>query len=366
MTTKSPVVEEMVMSALKETLAKRKKSETEETSSELIEKAMSIEPEKVETVKFKSNEMSALNFVESYREDIQDFPVTIYKKTDWDEKIAFLIPEKNPLYTLPVNESLDILRAWSIGDNVLIYGPTGSGKSSLIKELCARTNRPFLRINATGDIDSSMIFGQLTAKDGSTIWQDGSVTEAVRYGAVLAWDEWEFTPPEITVGMQWLLEDDRKLFLKEMPGTSKDKFIQPHEAFQIVCLGNTQGQGDMTGHHAGVNVQNTAVLDRFGTVVKLDYLNQAHEKKVILSKIPSFPPEQATMLVTVAELIRQAYKSNQLQLTMSPRTLIGIAKKMKSGLSFADSLKLQYLNKLTDTNQRVAKELIKKVIGDFK
>ena len=356
----------MVMSALKETLAKRKKFETDKTSSEVVGEALSMTPIEKTEYELKDNEVKASDFVEEVLDANDDFPVTIYSKSDWDENIVFLIPEKNPKYKLPVQESLDILRAWNIGDNVLIYGPTGSGKSSLIKELCARTNRPFLRINATGDIDSSMIFGQLTAKDGSTIWQDGSVTEAVRYGAVLAWDEWEYTPPEITVGMQWLLEDERKLFLKEMPGTARDKFIEPHKAFQIVCLGNTQGQGDMTGHHAGVNVQNTAILDRFGTVVKLDYLTESHEIDVITSKVPSLTRSTATLLVKVAELIRQAYKSNQLQLTMSPRTLIGMAKKIDSGLSFADSLKLQYLNKLTDTNQRVAKELVKKVIGDFK
>ena len=67
-----------------------------------------------------------------------------------------------------------------------------------------------------------MIFGQLTAKGGSTIWEDGAVTEAVKYGAVFAWDEWDVTPPEISMGLQWLLEDNGKLLLKEKPGAIKD------------------------------------------------------------------------------------------------------------------------------------------------
>src|ERR1019366_1575403 len=104
-------------------------------------------------------------------------------------------------------------------EKVLIYGPTGAGKSSIVEQLCAYVGRPFIRINCTGDMDSSMIFGQLVVRDGATVWVDGTVTEAVKYGAVFAWDEWDVTPPEISMGLQWLLEKDGKLFLKEMPGS---------------------------------------------------------------------------------------------------------------------------------------------------
>lgn len=291
-----------------------------------------------------------------------NFFIDKFVKSDWNERVQFLIPEVDTTYKLPVEESLQILMSWKTNDKTLIYGPTGSGKSSLVKELCARTCRPFLRINATGDMDSSMMFGQLTAKDGSTVWQDGSVTEAVRYGAVLAWDEWELTPPEISMGMQWLLEDNARLFLKEMPGSAKDKYIVPHNDFRIVCMGNTQGSGDETGHHAGTNVQNTATIDRFGTVVKLDYLSAEHEVEIVTNK-SKIGKKAAADLVKIAALIRQAYKTSQLNLTMSPRTLIGVARKMDCGITMADALELQYYNKLNDTNQRVARELVKKVIG---
>ena len=296
--------------------------------------------------------------------EIPNFKVTTFTKESWNEEVQFLVPTVDTTYKLPVDASLAILRSWESNDKTLIYGPTGSGKSSLVKELCARTNRPFLRVNATGDMDSSMMFGQLTAKDGSTIWQDGSVTEAVRYGAVLAWDEWELTPPEIAMGMQWLLEDNARLFLKEMPGKVSDKYIVPNDNFRIVCLGNTQGSGDETGHHAGTNVQNSATVDRFGTVVKLDYMSPEEEVEMIMSKVKGASKKTVTSLVKIAGLIRQAYKTNQLNITFSPRTLIGVTNKMTLGLSLNSALTIQYYNKLNDTNQRVARELVKKVVGE--
>lgn len=354
------LIEDLVRKAIQETLKDRDVAEKAGTTPEEV--AATMEPV-VEKVKEPAppGTVWASTLLKAKFDD--DFLVHIFSKTDWSPEVDFMIPEVNEAYKLPKDEAKDILRAWEMGDKTLVYGPTGSGKSSLVQELCARTGRPFLRINATGDMDSSQIFGQLTAKEGSTMWVDGSVTEAVRYGAVLAWDEWEVTPPEIAMGLQWLLEDNSKLYLKEMPGASKDKFIQPHEQFHIVCLGNTQGQGDETGHHAGVNVQNTATLDRFGTVVKISYLNEAHEVAIITQKYPKFDKSVAKNLVKIANLIRQAYTTNQLGLTMSPRTLLGIAKKVEHGVSFREAINMQYIMKLSDSHQRVALTLISKILG---
>lgn len=294
-----------------------------------------------------------------------DFAVTIYKTELWDESIRDFIPKIDPDYLIPVETASSILLAWELDEKVLCYGPTGAGKSTLVEQLCALTKRPFIRINCTGDMDSSMIFGQLTAKDGSTVWVDGPVTEAVRHGAVFAWDEWDVTPPEIAMGLQWLLEDNGKLFLKEMPGTSQDKLVIPHKHFKLVAIGNTQGQGDDTGAHAGTNVQNSATLDRFGTAIYVDYLSHDAEENILKKKFSENPivTEYIQPLVKVANLVRSAYRAGQLSLTMSPRTLISVCRKVAVGRSLHEALANVYLNKLSGVQAKVAKELVVKIMG---
>lgn len=294
-----------------------------------------------------------------------DFAVTIYKTELWDESIRGFIPNIDPDYLIPVETASSILLAWELDEKVLCYGPTGAGKSTLVEQLCALTKRPFIRINCTGDMDSSMIFGQLTAKDGSTVWVDGPVTEAVRHGAVFAWDEWDVTPPEIAMGLQWLLEDNGKLFLKEMPGTSQDKLVIPHKHFKLVAIGNTQGQGDDTGAHAGTNVQNSATLDRFGTAIYVDYLSHDAEENILKKKFSENPTvtEYIQPLVKVANLVRSAYRAGQLSLTMSPRTLISVCRKVAVGRSLQEALANVYLNKLSGVQAKVAKELVVKIMG---
>lgn len=372
-TKKSDKVEDLVKKALKEALDKRRTSSAEITMFEPEcddekKTIVSSAPTKSSTDGIRKLKENQLWFSEVASVDKidarEDFGVTVFVDYEWDDRIASFIPEIDESYVIDRQLSADILMAWELNEKVLCYGPTGAGKSSLIEQLCARTGRPFVRVNCTGDMDSSMIFGQLTAKDGSTVWVDGAVTEAVKYGAVFAWDEWDVTPPEISMGLQWLLEDNGKLFLKEMPGSTQDKQIIPHEHFRIVAIGNTQGQGDDTGAHAGTNVQNSATLDRFGTAVFVDYLHPLIEEKMLTNKWPeTINGKAAKELVKLANLIRQGYKANQFNLTISPRSLFSICRKVSSGCTLKKAFALVYLNKLNDTQRKVADELFGKVYG---
>ena len=365
-------VEDLVKKALKEELEKRK-VKVAVTSTETGDAKFTFVPESEEIDVASLVAKLTLRKGQQYFSDLfkeirvdpdEDFAVTCFKDMTWDERIVSFVPSINPIYVIDKDLAKTILTAWELNEKVLCYGPTGAGKSSLIEQLCAYTGRPFVRINCTGDMDSSMIFGQLTAKDGSTVWVDGAVTDAVKYGAVFAWDEWDVTPPEISMGLLWLLEDDGKLFLKEMPGSTKDKQIIPHEHFRLVAIGNTQGQGDDTGSHAGTNVQNSATLDRFGTAVYVDYLPSHIEEKIILNKFGSqITGKVAKELVKLANLIRQGYQAGQFNLTISPRSLFSICRKVCFGSTLKKAYEVVYLNKLNDTQRKVATELFIKIYG---
>lgn len=291
-----------------------------------------------------------------------DFAVTVLKSVH--PEMAGHVPELDTTYVVQVEECADIVRAFEINDRTLISGPTGSGKSSLVKYICAKTNRPMVRINMTGDVESSSIFGQLTVSGGATVWKDGVATEAVRYGAVLVNDEWDVTPPEIMFGYQNLMEDNGYLLLKEMPGTAAEKKIVPHPEFRFVCCGNTNGQGDVTGHYAGTNVQNNATLNRFGTTVHLSYLSEEHEVNVLKSSYPSLKVTLMRQMVKYANLVRGAVNARQLNLTMSPRDLLSWAHKIDHfGYSAHKALDVSYLKKLRDDESNVAREFVTRVFG---
>jgi cobaltochelatase CobS len=294
--------------------------------------------------------------------DLPDFAVSVLDPATLDSRVSAFVPKLDPSYVIQVKEAHALMMAWEMSEKCLITGPTGSGKSSLVQYCCALTNRPMIRVNMTGDMESHVLFGTLTVENGSTVWKDGPVTEGVLYGCVVCIDEWDVTPPEIFFSMQWLLEREGKLFLKEKPGDSSEKMMQPHGDFRLVCLGNTVGQGDDTGRYSGTNVQNTASVDRFDTTVVLSYLDKTHELGVLKSQCKELDADVAGKMVTMAALVRQACDTSQINLTMSPRTLINWGLK-QTVYDTRTALALAFLNKLRESDRKIVEEMYYKVFG---
>lgn len=304
--------------------------------------------------------MTWFSKVFGYKPTFGDFGVRVLDTPD-NPEIARLIPSVDVDYVVQKDEAALLVAGMMDGDKTLITGPTGSGKSSLVRYVCAKLNRPFIRINMSGDVESASLFGTLVVRGGATVWEDGAITEAVKYGAVCLVDEWELMPAEISMGMQNLLEDGGYLYLKEKPGTSDDRTMIPNEHFRLVFAGNTVGQGDTSGAFTGVGVQNTATIDRFTNTIRLGYLSKKHEISIITSK-SNVSEDVAANMVRFASLVRNAYDSGNLGLTMSPRTLINWARKQQR-YDIKYALQVAFLEKLTPDDNRSVQELYTKVFS---
>ncbi len=109
-----------------------------------------------------------------YRPKFGDFGVTVHPThVGMDPNVVRLIPKIDPDYVVQKDEAALLVAGLEDGDKSLITGPTGSGKSSLVKYVCAKLNRPFIRINMSGDVESAALFGTLVVRGGATVWEDG-------------------------------------------------------------------------------------------------------------------------------------------------------------------------------------------------
>ncbi len=356
------VIEDRVKEALRQKLAERDLGAVLPPPTPEPEAALPKAPKKKD-IMLKDGQVLFSKLFGKVPSGLCDFGVTVLDKAKLPEQVAAFVPKNDPDYVAQLAECHALLFAWELNDKTLITGPTGSGKSSGVQHCCALTNRPMVRINNTGDMESSVLFGSLVVEAGSTVWKDGPVTEAVRYGAVLVMDEWDVCPPEILFGLQYLLEQDGKLYLKEKPGSSDDKLIEPHPSFRLVACGNTQGQGDDSGRYAGTNVQNNASIDRFGTTIVLDYLDAKHEQAILANKCKELPAPFIAQMVQLANLIRTACKQNQINLTMSPRTLINWGQKAIMLGDASVALRRAFADKLRDSDRKIVSEFYSKVFG---
>ncbi len=294
-----------------------------------------------------------------------DHAVRRFKAEDWNERVRQFIPVIDAGYIFPKQETEEAVVALMQGDNTLVYGPKGSGKSDLGQQLAARMVIPWIRINGRADMESSAIFGGVTVQEGSMHWVPGPAEELGTFGGLLQLDEPSAVPAGINMACQWMLEskDKRRIYLADKPATSGEKYIVPHDWFRVIATDNTQLQGDTTGRYAGTQPQNEAMLDRFGTVIKLDYMKKEVEIEAMLSRVPGLDKKEANRMVDFANHVRNDYDKGNIGFNMSLRGLISWSQKAVYWKDIKRSARLVFLNKLVESDRKVVEEVFFKMFG---
>ena len=156
--------------------------------------------------------------------------------------------------------------------NVLIMGPTGSGKTTLPIAWSAATGRRCYSVSGNQSVEPSQLFGKYVPDGvGGFVWIDGPVTEIVRNGGTLILDEVNFISPKITTVLFSLLDARREITLLDHHG----EVIRAHDDLVIVGTGNPG--------YIGTNRLNEAFHNRHAIHLEWDY-DAAVEKKLVRSK----------------------------------------------------------------------------------
>ncbi len=195
--------------------------------------------------------------------------------------------------------------------NILLVGPTGCGKTSLPVQIAAVLGRPCVRFGMDGETRVSHLRGQQrpAAEDGvlTLRFSPGMLAQAMREGWWIVLDEFEAASPAVLFTLQNVLEEGGRSLL--IPETGER--IEAHPEFRVFATSNTIGfRSRARSRHAGTNVMNTALVDRFGMVIAVDYPKREEEEERIKVHVPKLvEDEKGAFMVTgvcrVAEKLRQ-------------------------------------------------------------
>ena len=267
-----------------------------------------------------------------------------------------LVPDKDDVF-VPFGSFADIK---NIIKSKLFYpafitGLSGNGKTFGVEQACATLKRELIRVNITIETDEDELIGGFSLVDGSTVWHNGPVIEALERGAILLLDEIDLASNKILC-LQSILEG-RGVFLKKI-----GKWVKPAAGFNVIATANTKGKGSDDGRFIGTNVLNEAFLERFPVTFEQDYPSPAIETK-ILDRISS-QKEFNKRLVDWADIIRKTFYDGGIEEIISTRRLVHIVRAYAIFKNKAKAIQV-CVNRFDDETKQSFLELYDKVDADF-
>ena len=337
------------------------KAVADKTMNEIVEEAVTCRVKATPKPKAKAAPKSGkLMFSHLFwkPQSMPDFEVPKFSADSWDDAVAERIPESDTTYQLNKRTVEAFVYSLTAGGTVLLHGETGTGKTSLAREVCARLNIPFMRISCHGQMEQSELVGaNSVVNDGGvpiTKHSDTDLTLGCKHGGMVVLDEVFRTPPNALMSVQSLLEYPHELNLQDSHGNSRQ--LEPDaDKFFMVLTDNTTGSGDVTGNYVA-EVQDTSTRNRIRRSIEVKYMTAKQEQKLLTDKYPDLTPDKAENMVTLAGLVRTAFRTGTCMETMSIRELLTWAQDAVAFDDVKQSFKLSVFNRLTKDDQKVVRD----------
>jgi len=236
---------------------------------------------------------------------------------------------------------LDLLAAaHRLHKNVLLAGPTGSAKTSLVYAYGVRSGLPVINVACNGGADIRQLIGGWSPKpDGGYHFAPGELVLGAMHGAVILLNEINMLPPKIAAVVFGLLDRRRTIYLPDAAGSEFPTQVKAHPATCILA--------DYNPGYIGTRPLNEALRNRFA--IKLTW---------------GYEPTVEAELVTSTSLLEMATKLRERSMVGDINTPISTNALMEfEELAWDDGLGFEFavynfLNSFDPDERKVVSEVI--------
>jgi len=232
------------------------------------------------------------------------------------------------------NNAFEIIdSAFEKGLFVIIIGPKGTGKTTLVREYAMRKSKNLQSINFSLRTRESHLVGSKTLLDGNIGFDEGILVKSMKEGSILYLDEINAAEADVLLRLDEALDDRRQLILKESGG----EIIKAKDSWFVVSTINP-----LT--HVGTKELPPQILSRFPVRVRLDYPPEDIEYQIIKRHVKN--PNEAEVLqgIKLANVLRQASAVEELYYSPSIRETIAFAKLIEGDVSAKQAAKTVFGN----------------------
>ncbi|MGI0088928.1 MAG: ATP-binding protein [Nitrosopumilaceae archaeon] len=220
------------------------------------------------------------------------------------------------------NNSFEVLdKAYESGLFVLIIGPKGTGKTSLVREFAAKKGAKLESINFSLRTRESHLVGSKTLANGSIGFDEGILVKSMKEGDMLYLDEINAAEADVLLRLDEALDDRRQLVLKESGG----ELIQANKDWFVVATINPLS-------HVGTKELPPQILSRFPVRIRLEYPPEEIELQIIKKYISGSHDNELLQGIKLANSLRQAAAVEELYYSPSLRETIAFGKMLDAGV----------------------------------
>ncbi|RNJ76739.1 MAG: MoxR family ATPase [Nitrosopumilus sp. H8] len=212
-------------------------------------------------------------------------------------------------------------RAHDAGLFVLIIGPKGTGKTSLVRDFAQKKGAELESINFSLRTRESHLVGTKTMRDGTVSFDEGLLVRSMKNGGILYLDEVNAAEPDVLLRLDEALDDRRQLALKESSGET----IKARDGWFVIATINP-----LT--HSGTKELPPQLLSRFPVRIKLEYPPEDIEMEIVKRHVTGHE-EETRQAVRLANTLRQAAAVEELFYSPSLRETIAFAKLLDGGMA---------------------------------